>query len=59
MKMDMIFDGKTQTLRPRPETKGEHYRKIHKLIKEASKSGAPSQVSFTELSDDEGGELPF
>ena len=24
MKMDMIFDGKTQTLRPRPETKGEH-----------------------------------
>ena len=59
MKMDMLFDGKTQTLRPRPETKGEHYRKIRKQIKEASKSGAPSQVSFTELSDDEGGELPF
>lgn len=59
MKMAMQFDGKQQTLRPRPETKGEHYRKIHKQIKEASKSGAPSQVSFTELAGDEGGELPF
>ena len=59
MKMDMIFDGKTQTLRPRPETKGEHYRKIHKQIREAAKGSAPQQMSFTELGDDEGGELPF
>lgn len=59
MKMDMTFDGPSQTLTPRPETKGEHFRRINKEIREAAKSAEYKQVSFTELKDDEGGELPF
>ena len=58
MKMEMIFDGPTQTLTPRPETKGEHYQRIQKEIREASKAGE-RQVTFHDLKDDEGGPLPF
>lgn len=61
MKMEMLFDGPTQTLTPRPETKGEHYRRIQKEIREAGKANKSEehQLTFQELKDDEGGELPF
>lgn len=58
MKMDMLFDGPTQTLSPRPETRGEQYRRINKEIREASKA-TTHQVHFEEFKDEDGGELPF
>lgn len=61
MKMEMQFDGPTQTLTPRPETKGEHWNRLQKEIKQAGKAvkSDEQQVTFHDLKDDEGGELPF
>ena len=56
-RMELDFDGATQTFRPHQETRGEHYNRIHKEIREAGKRTAEDgQITFEEVKDEE---LPF
>ena len=59
-RMELDFDGATQTLRPHQETRGEHYTRINREIREAGKGAPPpGQISFKEVEEDEKEELPF
>lgn len=57
LKLELEFDGATQTMKVAEMTPGEKYRKIHREIKEAARA-ASAQVTFTELKGDDP-ELPF
>lgn len=57
LKIDLDFDGATQTMVPHVPTKGEQYRDLHKQIRAASQKEC-QQTTFTELVDDDS-ELPF
>lgn len=57
LKLELEFDGATQTMKVAEMTQGEKYRKIHREIKEAARA-ASAQVTFTELKGDDP-ELPF
>lgn len=50
-KIELDFDGATQTMRVHEKTRGEHYREVHKAIAAAGK-GCAGQVKFTEIRND-------
>lgn len=57
LKLELDFDGATQTMKVAEPTKGEQYRELHKKIREAGRA-APKQMTFTELKGDDS-DLPF
>lgn len=50
-KIELDFDGATQTMRVHEKTRGEHYREVQKAIAAAGK-GCVGQVKFTEIKND-------
>lgn len=57
LKLELDFDGATQTMKVAEPTKGEQYRALQKKIRQAGKAPA-QQTMFSELTDDDS-DLPF
>ena len=58
LKIDLDFDGATQTMTPHVPTRGEQYRDLQRQIREVSKRKIPGQTEFTEITGDDS-DLPF
>ena len=57
LKLELDFDGATQTMKVAEPTPGEQYRELHRKIRQAGKANS-GQVTFTELKDSDD-DLPF